>query len=107
MKAAHLLNQRGTPTASSSLPSPNSARRVAENGSGGTNHGTPAPMFVSGKGIKGGLHGAQPSLTDLTDGDLKHGIDFRSVYATILDKWLGADPQKILGGGNFALVAFI
>lgn len=81
-------------------------RRVAENGSGGTDHGTAAPMFVFGQGIKGGLYGSQPSLTDLTDGDLKHGIDFRSVYATILDKWLGADPQKILGR-NFDRVAFI
>lgn len=81
-------------------------RRVAENGSNGTDHGTAAPMFVFGKAIKGGLYGAQPSLTDLQDGDLKHGVDFRSVYATVLDKWLGADPAKILGH-NFERVAFI
>ncbi|MGH2437937.1 MAG: DUF1501 domain-containing protein [bacterium] len=81
-------------------------RRVAENGSNGTDHGTAAPMFVFGKAIKGGLYGAQPSLTDLQDGDLKHGIDFRSVYATVLDKWMGADPAKILGH-NFERVAFI
>jgi uncharacterized protein (DUF1501 family) len=72
-------------------------RRVAENGSGGTDHGTAAPMFLFGKALKGGLYGSQPSLTDLADGDLKHVIDFRSVYATVLDRWLGADPAKILG----------
>lgn len=81
-------------------------RRVAENGSGGTDHGTAAPMFVFGKALRGGLYGAQPSLTDLTDGDLKHAIDFRSVYATVLDRWLGADPVKILGG-SFDRVEFI
>ncbi len=81
-------------------------RRVAENGSAGTDHGTAAPMFVFGKPIKGGLYGQHPSLTDLTDGDLRHGIDFRSVYATVLDKWLGADPAKILGA-PFDRVAFI
>lgn len=81
-------------------------RRVAENGSGGTDHGTAAPMFVFGKALKGGLYGSHPSLTDLTEGDLKHGIDFRSVYSTVLDRWLGADPQKILGH-NFERVGFI
>ncbi len=81
-------------------------RRVAENGSAGTDHGTAAPMFIFGRKIKGGLYGQQPSLSDLSDGDLKHAIDFRSVYATVLDKWLGADPSKILGS-NFERVAFI
>ena len=81
-------------------------RRVAENGSGGTDHGTAAPMFVFGKGLKGGLYGAQPSLADLVDGDLKHVIDFRSVYATVLDRWLGADPVEILGS-SFDRVGFI
>ena len=81
-------------------------RRVAENGSGGTDHGVAGPMFVFGKKIKPGIHGVQPSLTDLTDGDLKHGIDFRSVYATVLDQWLGADPAKILGS-EFERVPFL
>ena len=81
-------------------------RRVAENGSGGTDHGTAAPMFIFGKPIKPGLYGQQPNLTDLTDGDLKHAVDFRSVYATILDRWLGTDPQKILGQ-NFDRLSFI
>jgi uncharacterized protein (DUF1501 family) len=81
-------------------------RRVAENGSNGTDHGTAAPMFVFGKRIRPGLHGSQPSLNDLVDNDLKHSIDFRSVYATILDRWLGADPAKILGA-DFARVPFL
>ena len=81
-------------------------RRVSENGSGGTDHGTAAPMFLFGKALKGGLYGSQPSLTDLVDGDLKHVIDFRSVYATMLDRWLGADPAKILGS-DFERVGFI
>src|SRR5213596_2109283 len=71
-----------------------------------TNIGTAAPMFVFGKGLKGGLYGAQPSLADLVDGDLKHVIDFRSVYATVLDRWLGADPVEILGS-SFDRVGFI
>jgi len=81
-------------------------RRVSENGSGGTDHGTAAPMFLFGKGLKGGFYGSQPSLTDLTDGDLKHAIDFRSVYATVLDRWLGADPIRILGY-NFDRLGFL
>ncbi len=81
-------------------------RRIAENGSAGTDHGTAAPIFVFGKRIKPGFHGQQPSLTDIADGDLKHSIDFRSVYATVLDKWLGADPTKILGA-EFERIPFL
>ena len=58
-------------------------RRVRQNASGGTDHGAAAPQFVLGGGVKGGLYGAYPSLTDLQDGDLKYGIDFRSVFATL------------------------
>jgi uncharacterized protein (DUF1501 family) len=72
-------------------------RRVAENGSAGTDHGTAAPVFIVGGAIRPGLHGRQPSLTDLVDGDLKHHVDFRAVYATLLHRWLGADPAGILG----------
>ncbi len=72
-------------------------RRVAENGGRGTDHGTAAPMLVLGSGIKGGVVGDHPSLTDLQDGDLKYKIDFRNVYATVLDRWLGADSKQVLG----------
>jgi len=58
-------------------------RRVRQNASGGTDHGTAAPLFVMGGGVKGGLHGAYPSLADLADGDLKHTVDFRSVFAAV------------------------
>jgi uncharacterized protein (DUF1501 family) len=58
-------------------------RRARQNASGGTDHGAAAPLFVMGGGVKGGLHGAYPSLSDLTDGDLKHTVDFRSVFATV------------------------
>jgi uncharacterized protein (DUF1501 family) len=57
-------------------------RRAHQNASAGTDHGTAAPLFVMGGGVKGGLHSAHPSLTDLQDGDLKHTVDFRSVFAT-------------------------
>jgi uncharacterized protein (DUF1501 family) len=75
-------------------------RRVAENASRGTDHGTAAPMFVFGAPVKGGVYGAHPSLRpgDLDNGDLKFHTDFRSVYSTILTKWLAADSTAILGG---------
>lgn len=73
-------------------------RRPNENASKGTDHGTASPMIVIGNPVKGGLFGAQPSLTDLDSaGNIKYQVDFRSTYATILDKWLGADSQSILG----------
>lgn len=72
-------------------------RRVSENGSAGTDHGAAAPMFVFGEKIKGGLHGAPPDLQNLTDGDIRHQIDFRQVYASILESWLGTPAEKVLG----------
>lgn len=73
-------------------------RRVHENASAGTDHGTASEMFVVGKRVKGGLYGEYPSLTDLDQGDLKFSTDFRSVYATVLDRWLGANSEQVLGG---------
>jgi uncharacterized protein (DUF1501 family) len=73
-------------------------RRVHANASQGTDHGTAGPLFVFGDGVNGGLHGTEPSLTDLDQGDLKFSTDFRSVYATLLGKVLEADPGKILNG---------
>ncbi|TBL70064.1 DUF1501 domain-containing protein [Paenibacillus thalictri] len=72
-------------------------RRVKENGSGGTDHGTAAPMFVLGGRVKGGLYGEYPSLTNLDNGDLKYQVDFRSVYYTVLDDWLKGDAKAALG----------
>jgi uncharacterized protein (DUF1501 family) len=72
-------------------------RRVKENGSGGTDHGTAAPMFVIGGKVKGGLYGAYPSLSNLDNGDLKYEVDFRSVYSTLIDSWLHGDTATVLG----------
>jgi uncharacterized protein (DUF1501 family) len=73
-------------------------RRVLENGSSGTDHGAAGPVLLAGPGVKAGLLGAYPSLTDLDDGDLKPVVDFRRVYATILENWLGLESKVALGG---------
>ncbi len=73
-------------------------RRVAENASSGTDHGTAAPMLLIGGSVSPGVHGTHPSLTDLDQGDLKYQIDFRSVYATVLEQWIGVRSDPILGG---------
>ena len=73
-------------------------RRVAENASKGTDHGTAAPMFLVGDRVKAGLIGKHPSLKDLDEGDLKFHTDFRRVYAAILENWLQCNSKEILGG---------
>ena len=78
-------------------------RRVAANANQGTDHGTASPVFVAGAPVRGGFVGAQPSLTDLDNGDLKPTTDFRDIYATLLTSVLGADPQPILGPGRNTL----
>ena len=83
-------------------------RRVEENGSLGTDHGTATPMFVAGKGVKGGLYGVHPSLTDLDDGNMKMTTDFRRVYATMIKEWLGYDDTELVLKGRFEpLGAFV
>ncbi len=72
-------------------------RRVAENGSMGTDHGTAGPVLLAGSQVRPGLIGSYPSLTDLVDGDLKMTVDFRSVYATLLQNWLGLPTREALG----------
>ena len=72
-------------------------RRLVENANGGTDHGAAAPMFIVGGTVKPGLFGKYPSLSDLDYGDLKFNTDFRSVYGTVLDKWLRAPSQVVLG----------
>jgi uncharacterized protein (DUF1501 family) len=82
-------------------------RRVTENGSNGTDHGTAEPLFVVGGAVRGGLHGTYPTLADLDRADLKHTTDFRSVYGSVLRDWMGAPADQILGGAfpSLALVA--
>lgn len=81
-------------------------RRLKENGSLGTDHGAASQMFVVTGAAKGGVVGEHPSLTDLDDGDLKHHTDFRSVYATLLDRWLGIPSEPVLGG-KFTAAEFL
>jgi uncharacterized protein (DUF1501 family) len=72
-------------------------RRVEDNASGGTDHGVAGPMFVLGTRVKGGLYGKHPSLADLDEGDLVHTTDFRSVYGTAIQRWMGIDAESVLG----------
>ena len=73
-------------------------RRVSQNASNGTDHGTANNMFFISGGLKEkGVLNDMPNLADLNDGDLKHKVDFQNVYATVLNKWLGSDDKKILG----------
>jgi uncharacterized protein (DUF1501 family) len=81
-------------------------RRAAENGSYGTDHGTAGPVFLAGGRVKAGLVGATPSLADLEAGDLKMGIDFRRIYATVLQDWLDLSVRAVLAGGFERLPLF-
>lgn len=82
-------------------------RRVAQNASGGTDHGTANNMFFLSGGLKEkGLLNALPNLADLDDGDLKFKVDFKNVYSTILSNWLSADDKTILGN-NYEKLKFI
>lgn len=72
-------------------------RRVDENASGGTDHGAASCLFLQGAPVKGGLFGKYPSLEKLGDGDLIFNTDFRDVYATLLERWLGCPSRTILG----------
>jgi uncharacterized protein (DUF1501 family) len=82
-------------------------RRVKENAGRGTDHGTAAPLFVVGGKVKGGLYGQDPILSTLDDnGDLIFNIDFRAVYGTVIDGWLGGNSSRVLGG-SFERLPFI
>jgi uncharacterized protein (DUF1501 family) len=74
-------------------------RRVNDNASGGTDHGAAAPMFVIGNRVRAGLLGRYPNLApaDLFEGDLRFTVDFRSVYAAVLENWLKTRSEPILG----------
>jgi uncharacterized protein (DUF1501 family) len=79
-------------------------RRPQENGTNGTDHGTAAAHFVAGGQVKGGLYGQAPRLNDLDGGNLRHAVDFRSLYATVLARWWGAEGGRALSsllGGRF------
>ena len=78
-------------------------RRVGENASRGTDHGTAAPLFLIGGNVAGGTYGDAPALDNLDAGDLRFSVDFRSVYATVLEKWLQR-PARAIVAGSFPLV---
>jgi uncharacterized protein (DUF1501 family) len=82
-------------------------RTLAENGRRGTDHGSAAPMFLVGGKLKGGMIGPHPDLAQREGaGGVMHHTDFRRVYATLLDRWLGWDSRPILGG-SFAPVELL
>jgi uncharacterized protein (DUF1501 family) len=73
-------------------------RRIEENGSRGTDHGEASPLFMIGGGVKGGLYGSAPDLADTNMGNVRFTVDFRSVYATVLERWLGRPSAVVLNG---------
>jgi uncharacterized protein (DUF1501 family) len=81
-------------------------RRVDENASRGTDHGAASCLLVVGEPVKGGFYGQYPSLEQLGDGDLIFNTDFRSVYATLLGRWLGCPADRVLGG-EFSPLEFV
>lgn len=97
------LDQRGHGERTAIFSFSEFGRRVRENASRGTDHGTAAPVFVAGGAVNAGLLNRHPSLSDLEDGDLKFSIDYRQVYATLLEKWLAIKSEPILGN-NFGTI---
>ncbi|HUP77697.1 MAG TPA: DUF1501 domain-containing protein [Pirellula sp.] len=73
-------------------------RQVSENVSAGTDHGTAGPVFLAGKGVRGGIYGKPLDLQTLDANAPKHTTDFRDVYAWVLRDWLKVDPKKVLEG---------
>ncbi len=73
-------------------------RRIEENGSRGTDHGEASPLFLIGGGVKGGLYGSTPDLSATNMGNVRYAVDFRSVYATVLERWLGRSSAAVLNG---------
>lgn len=80
--------------------------RPMENDGKGTDHGTAAPLFVMGSRVKGGLHGAAPDLSVGRNQDLAYSVDFRQVYATVIDRWLAGNAEAVLGR-KFEPLAFL
>ena len=78
-------------------------RRIEENGARGTDHGEASPLFLIGGGVKGGVYGKMPDFASTNMGNLAYSTDFRSVYATVLERWLGRPSTTVLGG-SFAKI---
>ena len=105
---AFLEDLRGTPVGARTtvLVFSEFGRRVVENASIGTDHGTAGPLFVAGAAVKGGLYGKHPSLQDLDEGDLKFTNDFRGVYSTLIQDWFQRDAEALLGAQYSTLPLF-
>lgn len=73
-------------------------RRIEENGSRGTDHGEASPLFMIGGAVKGGLYGTPPNLATTNMGNVRYTVDFRSIYATVLERWLGRSSVSLLNG---------
>jgi uncharacterized protein (DUF1501 family) len=83
-------------------------RRIKENASGGTDHGSAGPVFVFGGKVNGGLYGDYPNFNKIDDvGDFQHAVDFRSIYASILEKWMKIPAKDVLLGQSFELLPFL
>jgi uncharacterized protein (DUF1501 family) len=100
----HDLQTRGIDQKVSTLVFSEFGRRVAENGSAGTDHGAGGLMMLAGSAVRGGLASQWPGCRDqdLVDGNVAIPTDFRSVYQSVIGEWLGDDPQGVLGGGPIA-----
>lgn len=92
------LQAQGNDTRVLSMAFSEFGRRVSQNASAGTDHGTAAPLYLFGPMVEAGVHGRHPSLTQLDNGDLRFQTDFRCVYADILENWLRADASNVLEG---------
>lgn len=93
------LNARGLGDRVLTMTFSEFGRRVAENSGKGTDHGAAAPLFILGNHCRAGVQTPTPDLSALIDGDLPHRVDFRSVYAGLLDGWLGVDAKAVIGPG--------
>ncbi len=82
-------------------------RRARANGSGGTDHGTAGPLFAVGTPVRGGFYGERPSLTTLDSDNFRFTTDFRSVYASIIELWLGLSARDVLGSNQFQPLGFV
>lgn len=91
------LKQRGLADRVLLLTFSEFGRRLAENGGQGTDHGAAAPVFLAGPAVNAGVLGDPPNLNDLDEGDVKHRVDFRQIYAAILDRWIGVSSREVLG----------
>ncbi len=81
-------------------------RTIRENGSGGTDHGTAGVVLLAGPSVRGGLAGNMPSLSDLSDGEPKMTTDFRRIYASVLESWLGISSRDAMSGSFEPAVLF-